>query len=131
MTKSIAVYLADDQADIRSALQLLIEQEPETAVAGEARNAVSLIKGVCCTATDIVLLDWELPGLEMFEGGIADTVRQHRPNVKIVALSSRPGAKDSALAAGADLFVSKGDAPEVLLAALRKMVAGIEREEDE
>jgi DNA-binding NarL/FixJ family response regulator len=40
----------------------------------------------------------------------------------IIALSSRPGARPLALAAGADVFVSKGDPPDRLLAAIRGLL---------
>jgi DNA-binding NarL/FixJ family response regulator len=57
-----------------------------------------------------------LPGLTP-----ADTLTRLRtafPRLKVVALSGRSEARQSALAAGADAFVSKGSPPERLLAAL-------------
>ena len=41
------------------------------------------------------------------------------PESFVVALSGLPEARREALAAGADAFVSKGDPPEKLLAAVR------------
>jgi DNA-binding NarL/FixJ family response regulator len=38
--------------------------------------------------------------------------------IYVIALSSRPEVRDSALAAGADAFVSKIDSPERLLEAI-------------
>ena len=69
---------------------------------------------------DLVLLDWELPGLQ--SGALAATVFSTLnaccPNVKIIVLSGRPEAGRPALAAGASSFVSKADPPERLLEAL-------------
>jgi DNA-binding NarL/FixJ family response regulator len=47
------------------------------------------------------------------------TLRSNLPHLKVIALSGRPEAHQVALAAGADVFVSKGDLPERLLAAVR------------
>jgi CheY-like chemotaxis protein len=72
---------------------------------------------VRATCPDIILLDWELPGLQ--GGDALSTLRAHRPQLKVIALSGRPEARSAALAAGMNAFVSKGDPPEQLLAAVR------------
>jgi DNA-binding NarL/FixJ family response regulator len=128
MTEMANIFIADDQADVRSALRLLIEQEPGMRLIGEADNAVGLIKGICESNANIALVDWELPGLTLFADGFSAVVKAHRADVKIVALSGLPGSKKAALAAGADLFISKGDAPEILLAALREISKDVSKE---
>ena len=110
------VLLADDQSKVRSALQLLLEQEPELSVAGEATEADELLAQVGTVCPDIVLLDWELPGLPRHD--LLSALRARCPHLKVIALSGRPEARQAALAAGADAFVSKGDPPEQLLAAV-------------
>lgn len=127
--KLIGVFLADDQADICSALRLLIDVEPGVHVVGESPDAVDLIDQICDIPTDIVLLDWELPGTEHFTGGVSAVVKRHRPAVKIIALSGNKDARTHAMSSGVDHFVSKGDAPEVLLAALREMCGNINKED--
>ena len=111
------VLLVDDQAMVRSALRLLLEQLPDVEILGEAVDATGLLDWVKAAHPDLVLLDWELPGLPA-----ADLLRflhDHRPGLLVVALSSQPGVRQAALEAGADAFVSKGDPPERLLAAVR------------
>ena len=110
------ILLADDQPQVRSALRLLLEQELEVQIAGEAANAQELLLQAAAVHPDAILLDWELPGLSAFDGVLS--VRQAYPYARIVALSSRPEARQAALHAGADRFVCKGDPPEWLLAAL-------------
>jgi len=58
------VFLADDQAKVCSALRLLLEQELGLRVVGEATEAKDLLAQVQRTQPDLVLLDWELPGLQ-------------------------------------------------------------------
>ena len=83
-----------------------------------------VLTGVCespgrltrAKTTHLVLLDWELPGLEA--DGLLPTLRELCPRLKVIALSGRPEARHAALDAGVDAFVSKGDPPERLLAAV-------------
>ena len=49
--------LADDQAQIRSVLRLLLEQEPGIVVAGEAADTRNLLSQIQILQADVVLLD--------------------------------------------------------------------------
>lgn len=112
----VRVLLADDQSTVRSALQLLLEEDPRLDVVGEATEAEELLAQVEVTSPDLVLLDWELPGSQAAD--LLFALHQHYPHLAVIALSGRPEAGRAALAAGADAFVSKGDPPERLLAVL-------------
>jgi DNA-binding NarL/FixJ family response regulator len=111
------ILLADDQAKVRSALRLLLEQEPGMDVVGEVAEAEALAIEVKDTQPDLVLLDWELPGLVVNGRFIA--LWPCHPYLKVIALSGRPEARRTAIAAGVDAFVCKGDPPERLLRTLR------------
>jgi DNA-binding response OmpR family regulator len=113
---AMRVVLADDHRDVRAAMRLLLEQEGATIVA-EVFAADTLLTGAAQAQPDLVLLDWELPGMpvEDLVGGLRDLC----PGTVIVALSGRLEARAEALAAGADAFVSKADPPESLLAIIR------------
>jgi len=114
--------LADDQSKVRSALRLLLEQQPDIHILGEAVDSTGLLDWVKVTCPDVVLLDWELPGLKAGDlstcsgQGLLPTLRELCPCLKVIALSGRPEARQAALDAGVDAFVSKGDPPERLLA---------------
>ena len=110
------VLLADDQKDVRAALRLVIEQHPCFHVAGEVRTVTDLLRTVQQQTPDIILIDWELPGFRF-----ADHLQHLRsicPKMVLVALSGQPASRQQALAAGADSFVCKADAPDKLLAML-------------
>ena len=110
------ILLADDQPQVRSALRLLLEQEIRAQIVGEAETLEDLLSQRPAQNPEAILLDWELPGLYPTAG--LSQIRQAYPLAQIVALSSRPEARQAALQAGADVFVCKGDPPEPLLAAL-------------
>jgi DNA-binding NarL/FixJ family response regulator len=112
------VLIADDQPEVRSALRLLLEQEPGVIVVGEAANAALLLAQLHRTTPDVVLLDWELPGLAVWE--LFPALRDYGDNPVVIAMSGRPEARQAALGAGADAFVSKGDPPEQVLRTLEQ-----------
>jgi DNA-binding NarL/FixJ family response regulator len=110
------ILLADDQPSVRFALRVLLEQQHALHIAGEALDAADLLTQVRATHPDLVLLGWELPGLKA--KGLITALRQAQPGLFIIALSGHFEARHAALAAGADAFVSKGDPPDKLLAAI-------------
>ena len=110
------VILADDQAKVRSALRLLLEHQPDVDILGEAVDTTGLLDWAKVVCPDLVLLDWELPGLP--NTTLLPPLHDHCPGLRVIALSSRPEVRKAALDAGVDAFVSKGDPPEQLLIAM-------------
>lgn len=115
------VLLADDQQDVRSALRLLLEQEMGLVVIGEVADAEGLLVLAREKQPDLVLLDWELPGLQSED--LLSALRSFCPNVLVVALSGRLEARQASLHAGADAFVSKGDSPKSVLTVLQRVIS--------
>ena len=111
------VLVADDHPQVRSALGLLLAYEPQIQVVGEAAYAEDLLQQLHQTKPDLLLLDWELPGLPAVN--LLQAVRLACPGLLIIALSGRPESYHDALLAGVDEFISKGHPPEQVLAILR------------
>lgn len=110
------ILIADDQTNVRSALRLLLEQASNIEVVGEVADATSLLLLLETRRPDLLLLDWELPGLPADH--LLRLLRFEQPHLQVLALSSRPEAQQEADSAGVDGFVSKGDPPEAVLTAL-------------
>jgi len=109
------ILLADSRTSVRSALQALLRHRTRARAIGEASNAEELLSKARRLRPDLVVLDWDLPGL------VADLVPRLRrlcPGLYVIALGVRQEARLSALLAGADAFVSKTEPPEHLLSAL-------------
>lgn len=110
------VLLADDQIKVRSALRLLLEQQADVEILGEAVDSTGVLDWVKVACPDLILLDWELPGLQAVQ--LVRAVGEACPGARIVAMSGWPESRATALAAGVDVFVSKGEPPERLLSAI-------------
>ena len=117
----VRVLLADDQAWLLSSLRLLLEQDSDVEIIGEAAEVKSLLATAEDVCPNLVLLDWELPGMKT--AGVAQQLlldlHASCPQLRVIVLSGRPESSVPALSAGADYFVSKADPPESLLDALR------------
>lgn len=112
------ILVADNEAKVRSALILLLEQQPDLQVVGEVAETASLAATVRALRPDALLIDWELPGQPPAE--IVEALREAHPTLCVIALSGRSEARKSAMHAGADGFVSKVEPPDCVLTILNR-----------
>lgn len=111
------VVLTCKRKRTRSALVRLLDQETELNVVGAVASTRALLTQVRENQPDLVLLDWELPGLRAND--MLSTLRSLGGSMKVVAFSEKQGARQEALAAGADAFVSREAPQEWMLITLR------------
>ncbi|MFC2046590.1 response regulator transcription factor [Chloroflexota bacterium] len=111
------VLLADDHTEVRWALRTAIREEPGLVVVGEVAQAKDLLSQAQELQPDLILLEWELPGLPA--DGLLPALRSINIGFRIIVLSRDPELEQAALAAGADVFISKADGPDQLMGALR------------
>jgi DNA-binding NarL/FixJ family response regulator len=116
MAKPIRVLIVDDQPRARKSLKALLSTWPRVSEMHEASNGREALQLVQELQPDVVLMDVRMPELD----GLRTTVqiKARWPEIKVVVLSMYLEYQDEALAAGADAFVAKGDAPEALLGIL-------------
>ena len=110
------IVLADGESNIRYGLRVLLEERLGFEVVGEAADVRDLVAQVKAGCPDLVLLSWELPGLAGPD--LLPILRGVCDEVYVIVLSGRPEARQASLDAGASTFVSKGESPERLLAAI-------------
>lgn len=115
------VLLADHHRQVRWALRTAIGEEPGLTVVSEVEDVSALLSQTQTLHPDLILLEWELPG--EWDYDLLVRVQALEPQSRVIVLSNEPECKASALAAGADAFVSKAGPPEELLAILRRLVA--------
>lgn len=110
------ILIADDQADVLSALKALLEQQEEHFMIDEAEDMDSLLQKVEETKLDLLLLDWELSNCDMTD--VIPEIKRLAEDIRIVAMSVSPEAETRAKSAGVDAFVSKGDNSDILLSVI-------------
>ena len=109
------ILIADDQHEVRFALRVLLDRQPGLVVMDDTADADTLLARTEDVCPDVLLLDWELPGLAAESLSV---LREMCPALLVIALSGRPEMRSAALSAGVDAFVSKADPPEALLEAV-------------
>jgi two-component system invasion response regulator UvrY len=120
----IRILLVDDHAILRRGLRALLSDEFHDATLGEASNAEQALEQLAKRVWDIALLDITLPG----KGGLEllKEVKAARPKLPVLVLSAHPEDQFAvrALKAGAEGYMTKESAPEELVKAVRKILAG-------
>jgi len=127
---TIRLLLVDDHAVVRSGLRMLLENEPDVEIVGEAgtaRQALELVEQlgpVPGLSPVVVLMDIGLPDLSGIEA--TQAIKRSWPEVAVVALTIHEDEEYffKMLQAGASGYVPKRAAPEELLTAIRTAAAG-------
>jgi DNA-binding NarL/FixJ family response regulator len=115
------VLLADDEPKVRDALRLILEQLKEVEIVGDAADAAGLLEKMRECHPDLLLLDWELPGLNRGLG--FKELRRRNGPFKVIVMSGCCQGPQVLQASGADAFVSKCESPDRLFDALKAMGA--------
>ncbi len=119
----IRVLLADDQRLVRSGFRLILRDDPELEVVGEAADGAEAVALADELSPDVVLMDVRMPNVD----GIEATRRildgpEPRPRVLVLTTFDLDEYVFAALRAGASGFLLK-DAPEAQLAAAIRIAA--------
>jgi two-component system response regulator NreC len=116
--------LVDDHAVVRSGLRMLLENERDVEIIGEAASAHEAIEAAMQLRPNVILMDIGLPDLS----GIDATreIKKRLPEVSIVALTIHEDEEYffKMLEAGATGYVPKRAAPDELLTAIRAAAIG-------
>jgi two-component system, NarL family, invasion response regulator UvrY len=120
----IRVLIADDHPIVRGGLKELLVRHLEGAVCGEAENARQVLAQVQCHPWDVLILDITMPGRSGLD--ILSDLKLLQPKLPVLVLSAHPEDQYAkrVLKAGAQGYLKKESAPEELIQAVRKLLAG-------
>ena len=119
----IKVVLVDDDVLIREGLRLIIEQETDLEVAGQAADGKEAVAMVDHLRPDVVLMDIRMP---VMDGLAATAAIKATSDARVIILTTFELDEYvfEALRAGASGFLLKRTPPEQLLEAIRVVAAG-------
>jgi DNA-binding NarL/FixJ family response regulator len=121
----MAVYIlvVDDHALLRSGMRFLLRGLDPGLEIDEAGDCAQALERVAARSYDLVLLDLKMPGLDGLDA--LDALRKAAPATPLVVLSGEdaPRVVRAAIERGAMGFIPKSSTPEVLVHALRLVLA--------
>jgi two-component system response regulator NreC len=119
--RKIRIALADDHQLMRSGLRVLLEQQPDFTVVGEASDGREAVTLVDSQKPDVLVMDIGMPNLNGIEA--AAQITQAHPEISIVMLSMHSDESYvlRALKAGAKGYLLKDSAETDLIRAVHSV----------
>lgn len=123
----IRLLVVDDDALVRSGIAMLLADQGDIEIVGEAADGLAAVESADHLAPDVVLMDLGLPvleGTEAIRQIVERRAAQPRPRVLALTTFDDDDTVLRALRAGADGFLVKDSAPTRLAEALHAVAAG-------
>jgi DNA-binding NarL/FixJ family response regulator len=120
----IKVLIADDHPIVRQGLRQILAGTADMVVAGEAVNGQEALDQVRMGGWDVLVLDITMPSRSGFD--ILKELKHEQPDLPVLVLSIHAEEQLAVrvLKAGASGYLTKENAPEELVKAIRKVVSG-------
>lgn len=124
MNEKIRIYLADDHKILRESLNILLSQEEDIEVAGEAEDGLAVEDGLRKNPADILILDISMPKRSGLD--VAKNMTREYPDLKIIFLTMHKSEEiiAEAFETGAKGYVLKENALEELVKAIHTVNDG-------
>ncbi len=119
----IKILIADDHAAIRQGLKLILADQQDFVVVGEAATTQEIMQALQEHACDILILDLSISGYKNIK--LIKQIKTEKPTLPILVFSLHVERQYilSSLKAGASGYLTKNSDPKELIAAIRKLVA--------
>ncbi|HOW99122.1 MAG TPA: response regulator transcription factor [Deltaproteobacteria bacterium] len=120
----IKILIVDDHPILRKGLAMVINQEQDLVVAGEAEDAQTALKMIDSVKPDLAIVDLSLPGIDGIE--LIKTMKLKHKDLPslVVSMHDESIYAERALRAGARGYIMKQEAVEKVLVAIRRVVKG-------
>jgi len=120
----LKILVVDDHPLTRKGIRVLLSQEPDMEVCGEAESVNGAIEALEHCQPDLAIVDLCLKSSSGLD--LVKHVALHHPAVHVLVLSIRDESfyAEQALEAGARAYITKGDGSEKLIEGIRKVLTG-------
>lgn len=118
------MFIVDDYSPMRDSLRKLLALEPDLEVCGEAGSVNAAYQAIQSSQPDITILDLVLGRETGFE--LLKRLQGKLPHLPVLVLSMLPESLNAAnaLELGARGYIMKSESPDLILAALRRVLSG-------
>jgi DNA-binding NarL/FixJ family response regulator len=122
--KKIRVFLVDDHQFVRESLTVLLGQEPDLTVCGEADNAAAAEREILARQPDLAIVDMSLNGSSGFD--LIRSLHREMPALRILALSMHDEKlyAERCIRAGAHGYLMKRESSKRIVGAVRDVLKG-------
>lgn len=119
-----SVLIVDDHPILRKGLSMMINQEPDLIVCGEAEDAYSAMEMIDRVNPDMVIVDISLPGVDGVE--MLKNIKSRYGDLPALVVSMHDESlfAERALRAGARGYIMKQEALDDVLTAIRRVLNG-------
>jgi DNA-binding NarL/FixJ family response regulator len=122
--KKAQILIADDHPIVRHGIVQLLNRQPDLEVSGEAEDAEAALNQMRERHFDLLITDISMPGLSGLDLIRRVNATRDAPPILVLSMHEESVYAERALSAGARGFVMKQEAPDKLVAAVRKLLAG-------
>ena len=121
---AIRIFIADDHRIVRDGIRLLLEEEADMKVIGEAGNGREAVTKTRTLCPDVVVMDIEMPGLNGIE--TIQKIHENCDSCKVIILSMHSNSEyiRRALKSGAGGYILKESAGKELVRSIRSVTSG-------
>ncbi len=122
--KVARVLIVDDHPAVREGLSIRLSRQPDLEVCGEAADVPAALRLAADTDPDVVVVDISLrsgDGIELIKRLRA---RDSRAKMLVWSMYGESLYAERALQAGAAGYITKGEATDTIVAAIRRVLAG-------
>lgn len=125
----ISILIADGDSMTRECLKRAVEADPRLQIRWEAENGLQALLLARQFKPTLALLDAQMPRMDGIEA--ARCLRQYDPAIQIIVMSVYEQERATALAAGADAFLTKDAGCAAIRETVRRLAQIEAVDEDE
>jgi two-component system invasion response regulator UvrY len=120
----IQIVVADDHPVVRAGIKQIVAEAPDLQVGAEVGDGRELLNLLKEGSFDVIVLDISMPGMDGLE--LVKLLKNDHPRLPILILTLHPETRYAVrfLRAGADGYLTKANAADELIKAIRKVYGG-------
>lgn len=119
------VLIVDDQPQARQGMKALLCAWYQDLEVHEAANGCQALQQTDDFQPEVILMDVRMQKMNGMEA--LKQIKAKWQQIKVIVFSMNPAYAEEALAAGADAFICKSEAPEKLRGVLWNLAQGVQR----